>query len=55
VFVALGSGKTVKTIAMEMVLSPKTVSTYRTRIFHKMRFTNSSELIRYAVLHELVS
>jgi two-component system, NarL family, invasion response regulator UvrY len=51
----IGCGKTVKQIAIELGLSPKTVSTHRARLLRKMRFTSSAELIRYAVQHGLSS
>lgn len=53
VFVKLGCGKTISEIAESLHLSPKTVSTYRTRIMEKMRFKNNAEIIRYAVNHSL--
>ncbi len=53
VFRLLGSGKSVGSIAAELVLSPKTVSTYRTRILEKIHFINNTELIRYALEKEL--
>lgn len=53
VFVKLGSGKSISEIAESLHLSPKTVSTYRTRIMEKMHFKNNAEIIRYAVNHSL--
>ena len=38
VLCALGSGIAVKDAAAKLGLSPKTVSTYRARIFEKMNF-----------------
>jgi two-component system invasion response regulator UvrY len=46
-------GKTVKDISGELSLSPKTVSTYRTRILLKMQMKNTAELIRYAIENRL--
>ncbi len=51
----LASGKTVTEIADELVLSVKTVSTYRARILEKMDMKNNAELIHYAVQNKLVS
>ncbi len=51
----IGCGKTVKQIAIELGLSPKTVSTHRARLLRKMRLKSSAELIRYAVQHGLSS
>jgi DNA-binding NarL/FixJ family response regulator len=49
----IGAGKTPSEIAAALSLSPKTVSTYRTRILQKLRLTSTSELIRYALEHQL--
>jgi DNA-binding NarL/FixJ family response regulator len=49
----LGGGSAVKQIAAELGVSPKTVSTFRTRILRKMRLSSNAELIRYALEHEL--
>jgi len=50
----IGSGKTVSEIAEELVLSVKTVSTYRARILEKMNLNTNAELTRYAFEHKLV-
>jgi two-component system, NarL family, invasion response regulator UvrY len=50
----LASGKQINAIAKEMVLSPSTVSTYRTRILKKLHVKNNAELVHYAVRHQLV-
>lgn len=50
----LAEGKTVGTIALDLNLSPKTISTYRVRLMKKMGFSNDTDLIRYALEHELV-
>jgi DNA-binding NarL/FixJ family response regulator len=54
VFRALGRGESIKEIAHKLSLSPKTVSTYRTRILSKMEFKSNADLVRYAVEHGLV-
>jgi DNA-binding NarL/FixJ family response regulator len=48
------SGKPGKTIAFELSLSQKTVSTYRTRIRKKLGFDSMAELVQYAVHHRLI-
>lgn len=53
VLLLLGAGTTVGEAAVELGLSPKTVSTYRTRILEKLRLSSTAELIRYAVEHKL--
>jgi DNA-binding NarL/FixJ family response regulator len=50
----LAAGKAVKEIAVELSLSEKTVSTYRTRILEKMRMSGNAELMRYALRVGLV-
>ncbi len=50
----ISEGKTVSTIARELFLSPKTVSTYRSRILEKMALDNNAELMRYAIQNNLV-
>ena len=45
----IGSGKTVSEIATELVLSVKTVSTYRARVLEKMKMRTNAELTHYAV------
>ena len=49
----IGAGRTVGEIAAHLSLSPKTVSTYRTRILEKLGLRTSAELIRYALEHRL--
>jgi len=50
----IASGKTVGDIAQQFFLSPNTVSTYRKRILRKLSLNNNAELMRYALLHDLV-
>ena len=54
VFCLLGAGKTVGEVAEVLALSPKTVSTYRTRIMEKMKLENTAAIIRYAIERGLV-
>ena len=49
----LGQGKLVSTVAQEMLLSVKTVSTYRARLLQKLKLASTAELIRYAIEHQL--
>jgi two-component system invasion response regulator UvrY len=51
----IGAGRTVGEIAAQLTISPKTVSTYRTRILQKLRLRTSAELIRYALEHQLTA
>lgn len=50
----IATGKTLSDISDEMFLSPKTVSVYRGRVLEKLKLTNNSELIRYAIKNKLV-
>ncbi|MEO5961137.1 MAG: response regulator transcription factor [Opitutaceae bacterium] len=45
------AGKSLKEIAAELVLSAKTISTFRARIFQKLAVKNDVELTRYAQEH----
>lgn len=49
-----GSGIAFKQIAAELRVSPKTVSTYRSRILDKLRLKSNAAIIRYAIEHDLV-
>ena len=50
----LVAGKCVKEVAADLALSPKTVSTFRTRLMGKLGLRNDVELARYAMEHNLV-
>jgi len=50
----IAAGKTPKEIAEELILSVKTISTYRARILDKMSLKNNAELMLYAVREGLV-
>lgn len=50
----ISSGKSLTEISEIMMLSPKTVSVYRSRMLEKMSFRNNAEAIHYAITHRLV-
>lgn len=50
----IASGKRLSDIAEELMLSPKTVSVYRSRVLEKLKLTNNAELTVYAIRNELV-
>jgi two-component system, NarL family, invasion response regulator UvrY len=50
----IASGKTVSEIAEHLILSVKTVSTYRSRILEKMKLHTNAELMHYAIQNRLV-
>ena len=54
VFAQLAAGKSLKAIARDLRLSPKTASTYKTRVMQKLKVQSDAELVRYAVAHQLV-
>ncbi len=51
----LAMGKTVTEVADELLLSVKTVSTYRSRVLEKMKMTTNAELTRYALQSGLIN
>jgi two-component system invasion response regulator UvrY len=54
VFRLIGSGLSVSQIAAKLVLSVKTISTYRARVLEKMGLQNNAQLTHYAIKHQLV-
>jgi DNA-binding NarL/FixJ family response regulator len=50
----IASGKSIKDIAEELMLSPNTISTYRARILKKLNLENNAALVRYAISHQLM-
>lgn len=51
---SLATGRSLKVIALDLDLSIKTVSTYKTRLFAKMGFHSDADLISYANRHQLI-
>ena len=51
----LALGKTVTEVAEELLLSVKTVSTYRSRVLEKMKMTSNADLTRYALQNGLIT
>lgn len=54
IFRLIVSGASLGSIADELSLSVKTVSTHKARILQKMQMTSSAELIHYAIRHHLL-
>lgn len=50
----IASGKRLSDIAEELMLSPKTVSVYRSRVLEKLKLANNAELTVYAIRNGLV-
>ena len=49
VFKLIVRGKNIKNIALDLIISDKTVSTYRSRILKKLEMKSTSDLIYYAI------
>ena len=49
----IARGLTTKAIAAELIISPKTVSTYRGRILEKLDLHNNSDIIHYVIDYNL--
>lgn len=54
VLIMLATGSTVGEIAAELCLSAKTVSTHKSRLMQKMNLHNQTDLVRYAIRHQLI-
>lgn len=54
VMVELANGTKVSDIASALFISPKTVSTYRSRVFQKLMISSTAELVRYAMENDLI-
>lgn len=54
VITLIAEGKTLSNIATDLLLSPKTISTYRKRILTKLSLKTTSDIIRYAIKEGLV-
>jgi len=51
----IADGRTVSQIAVDLLLSVKTVSTYRARLLDKLGLSTTADLIRYALQHGLAT
>lgn len=51
----LAAGRPITAISRQLGLSPKTVTTYRARLLHKLGMKSNAELTFYATQHGLVS
>ncbi|MCB1733617.1 MAG: response regulator transcription factor [Gammaproteobacteria bacterium] len=45
----MGAGKSIKTIASHLGVSPRTVDTYRNRIMEKLQLSSVAEIVRFSV------
>jgi DNA-binding NarL/FixJ family response regulator len=53
ILVWLGAGRALKDIAVTLDVSPKTVSTYRSRILQKLALKTNADLVRYVIDNSL--
>lgn len=54
ILVRIASGMKIGDIAKALFLSPKTVTTYKTRILRKLKLKGTADLVRYAMEHNLI-
>jgi DNA-binding NarL/FixJ family response regulator len=54
IFCKLAAGGSISTIGIELSLSPKTVSTYRSRILEKMNFKSNADMTAYALRNGII-
>jgi two-component system, NarL family, invasion response regulator UvrY len=54
IFILLARGNQVSEIAEQLSLGVTTISTYRTRVLTKLQMSNNTDLIRYAIDHQLI-
>jgi DNA-binding NarL/FixJ family response regulator len=54
IFCKLAVGNAISDIASELCLSVKTVSTYRSRVLEKMKFTSNADITTYALRNGIV-
>jgi DNA-binding NarL/FixJ family response regulator len=54
VFRMIAAGRSLTQVAGALALSVKTISTHKTRILQKIGVSNQTELVRYAIRHQLI-
>jgi DNA-binding NarL/FixJ family response regulator len=50
----IGAGRALVDIADELHVSPKTVTSWRSRILEKLALATNADLVRYCLQHELI-
>ncbi len=50
----IAAGQPIASIALQLHLSPKTVSTHKMRLMKKLRISNNADLVLFAFRHQLV-
>ena len=54
VFIRIARGETCTGIGRALSLSPKTISTHRSRILEKMHVASTADIVQYAIAHKLI-
>ncbi|WP_213989493.1 response regulator transcription factor [Sodalis sp. dw_96] len=54
IMIMLAHGETINAIAEALAISNKTVSTYKSRMMGKMKFSSNADIVKYAITHKLV-
>jgi DNA-binding NarL/FixJ family response regulator len=54
IMLQLANGKSIEEISKELFISRKTVTTYRSRLMHKMGFTMNTQLTKYCIENDLI-
>lgn len=54
ILIKLANGKSLQEIGIELFISVKTVSTYRSRIMEKMELSRNTELTKYCIENKLI-
>lgn len=54
IFMRLSTGTSLKEIAADLDVSPKTVTTYRSRILEKLKLSSNAEIAKYALKNGLI-
>jgi two-component system, NarL family, invasion response regulator UvrY len=54
VFKMIVSGKSISAIGEILSLNVNTISTYRSRIMEKMHLQNNADLVKYAIMNNII-
>lgn len=54
IFLFLVQGASINAISDKLYISPKTVSTHKSRLMQKLEIDSTTELVRYAIRHRLI-
>ncbi|MFC3395508.1 response regulator transcription factor [Brenneria rubrifaciens] len=54
IMIMFAQGMGINTIANELAISNKTVSTHKSRLMEKMKFSTNADIVKYAISHSLI-